>query len=325
MLAVKKGRPGFSFLICPDSALLLRHLDAMLVKFPPASGDWKRSVFWGDELPGAKFWEGLKQQGLFSENRAIIVRRAHEWPAQVWKSLDESLASGSSSIWPVFCLETEYEKGRFKIPAAIQKTRCFNFSEKQGWHWTSLPLAGKTLLKYVDGEARKRKINLRSDALAFFCDTVRPDAAAIANELDKLELVYADRQIVPEMLNLDAGSVEANAFECIKSLYSGNMAKVWKEVSLGNASSLLFFLIALLARDFHVFWQLNLGKNPYLHPTDAALKRSLATRIGKKGVGKGFVLLADAEYGVKSGRISTEQALDQLLAGLASIFSQSSV
>lgn len=325
MPAPKKGRPGFSFLICPDSFLIRQQLDILTQQFAPPSGKWKTSVFWGDEAPGSRFWESLKQQGLFLEYRAIVIRRAQEWGAQIWKNLDAALASGSSAIWPIFCLEGEFEKGKHKIPVFIQKSRCFVYSEKQGWHWNNPPLAGKLLSRFVESEAKKRKLSLNAEALHLFCSSIRPDASSVINELDKLALLYADKAITPDMLNLEASSPEANAFECLKNLYNGNLAKVWQEISQSAASSLLFFLVALLARDLHIFWQLNSGKNPYLYPADAAIKKSIATRLGKKGIGQCFVLLADIEYHVKSGQLSPEQALDKLLVELGRLFSPHAV
>lgn len=316
----KNQHPGFYFLLCPDSALLLQRLDRELEKFPPSSGEWKKAFFWGDEPVSAKFWESLKQHGLFTENRAIIVRRAQEWPAQVWKGLDESLASGSAAIWPFFCLECELEKGRFKIPAHIQKSRCYNFAEKKRWLWNSPPLGGTSLRKHIETEAKKRKLKFNKEALDSFCSAVSPDAAAIANELDKLSLVYGESEVGPAMLELGSANTEANAFACIRNLYSGNTERVWQEIAQDGTGSLLFAIIALLARDFHLFWQIQSGLNPRLSPYDAQLKQSLARRLGSKGVGQAFVLLANAEFQVKSGKLNPDQALNQLLAELQILF-----
>lgn len=325
MAGTKASRPGFSFFVCPDSTLLLQHLDKMLRDFPPTSGQWKRVLFWGDEPPASKFWESLKQQGLFTENRAVVVRKAQEWNAQIWKNLDEALAKGSSDIWPILCLECEFEKGRFKIPAIIQKSRSYSFAEKKAWVWNNPPLAGPSLRKYAELEARKRNLKFNREGIEAFCALVRPDAASVCNELDKFSLIYGDKEIPSDLHGMAGASPEANAFECIKNLYMGNTNKVWRELAQGQASSLLFFLIALLARDFHVFWQIQIGENPRLHPADASFKQGLARRLGLSGISQAFSLLAEAEFQVKSGRLSPEQALDQLLIELSLLFSAKSL
>lgn len=321
MAGGKGERPGFSFFTCPDSALLMGEVEKTLKKFPPSSGSWKKYIFWGDEPPDSRFWECLRQQGLFAENRAVIIRKANEWPARVWKELDGALSGGTSSIWPLFCLECDLEKGRFKIPAHIQKSRAFAFAEKNKWSWQSPPLQGNALRKYAESEAKARGLKFSGAAMDNFCALVRPDAAAIAAELDKLYLIYGGEEISAPIAGLESSSPEANAFACVRSLYAGDMNRVWREAAQNNADSFLFFIIALLAKDFHVFWQIQSGESPRLYPAEAALKRNLAIRIGRKGLSEAFVLLANAEYGVKSGKLSAAQALDQLLIELQLLFS----
>lgn len=315
----KGGRPGFSFLVCPDSALLLQKADSLLALPGPDGGGWKRRVFWGDEPPGSKFWESLKQRGLFAANTAVIVRKAQEWPARVWKSLDEALAAGSASVWPIFCLECEFDR-KFKIPPHIEKSKAYLFASKSRWVWERRPLEGAELRKFAISEAEKRKLVLDQEALDSFCGLVPASAAAVANALDQLALAHDGGEIKGPLTGFGGAAPEANAFLCIKSLYSGNTAQAWREALQGDASSLLFFLIALLAKDFHDFWLFLSGENPYMHYSDAALKQSLSRRLGRKGLSLAFAMLAEAEYQVKSGRLAPEQALDQLLAGLGRLF-----
>lgn len=316
MSGTKNQRPGFLFLIGEDRELLLQGLDDELQKFPPISGNWKKTFFWGDELPDSKFWESLKQQGLFTENRSIIVRQAHKWPAHVWKALDESLARGSSSIWPFFCLEIKREKGGIIIPVSIRKSRCFNFAEKNGWIRHISTLSRYALNGYIKREAQKRKLNFSQAGLEAFIKAIQEDAGSIRNELDKLSLGYGDKVIEPDMLEIGASSMEANAFVCIRNLYSGNITGVRKEIAQDGTGSLLFPLIALLARDFHLSWQIMTGEKSRQFSQELSKQKELALRLGGKGLSQAFVLLANAEYQVKSGKLSPGQALDKLLADL---------
>lgn len=97
-------RPGFSFLVCPDSRLLQARLEA-LVSAQGDSSRWERHVLWGDEEPSPRFWEQLTLQGLFGTPRLLVVRQAHLWPAAVWKKISAALARPSEQCWPFFCLE----------------------------------------------------------------------------------------------------------------------------------------------------------------------------------------------------------------------------
>ena len=146
-------RPGFSFLVCPDSRLLQARLEA-LVSAQGDSSRWERHVLWGDEEPSPRFWEQLTLQGLFGTPRLLVVRQAHLWPAAVWKKISAALARPSEQCWPFFCLEVAWEKGQPKIPAHIAKLRCLGFADQQGWIWRSEGLSERSIKKYVRDRAQ---------------------------------------------------------------------------------------------------------------------------------------------------------------------------
>lgn len=320
-LVGKASRPAFSILVCPDSALLLEHIAAMLSACPPSTGDWERHVFWGDEPPGANFWESLGQQGLFPVYRAVIVRNAQEWPSQAWKNIDAALASSCSQIWPVLCIETAFEKGRPKIPALIQKSKCFQYAEKSSWIWTQPPLASAALSRYTREQAEKLGLRFAPGALELFTSAVMPDASSVKNELEKLALVVKDNLIKPEMIEIAQTSPEADAFRCIRMIIDGNLPGAWLEMERSGDPSFVFFLLALMAREFRLYWQILSGQNPRLHPREASVKKSLAEKMGFSKIAEGFSLLADAEWGIKSGRQTPEQTLHQLTVRLSTLYS----
>ncbi|MDO5484279.1 MAG: DNA polymerase III subunit delta, partial [Desulfovibrionaceae bacterium] len=87
-----------------------------------------------------------------------------------------------------------------------------------------------------------------------------------------------------------------------------------------SGDSLLFSLLALLARDLRLLWQLNAGEKVRLHPNEATFKQQLARKLGTHGLAAGLAAVVDAEWQVKSGRRSPEQALDFLAAELTLLF-----
>ena len=320
-MAALKSLPGFSFLICPDSAILLEQLAGMLESFPASAGRWERHVFWGDELPGPEFWEALGQQSLFPSSRAIIVRRAQEWPAQVWKNLSSTLASSASDIWPLLCLEGAFERNSPKIPVHILKTSCYAHAEKKGWIWKRPPLSTAGLAAFVRERASRKGLKFSPSAMQLFCDSVLPDASCIGNEIDKLALISPDGNISEEMIGQGSVSPEADAFACVRLLQEGRLASVWKEVGRSDESSLLFFLIALMSREFRLYWQILAGASPRMYPADAAKKQAQARKMGFAGISAGLACLADAEWKVKSGKMTPEQSLEKLLVNLSALCS----
>lgn len=322
-----KGRPGFSFLVCPDSRLLRTRLKEQLVAFPPADGAWERHVYWGDEEPPPRFWEQLSLQGLFGASRVLLIRQAQFWPAAVWKKISRALARPSAQCWPFFCLEVNWEKGQPKIPAHIARLRCLAFADKQNWIWRHEGLTERDIRRYVQQRARHLALDFEADALEQFCASVPPDAQAIENELEKLALLRGNGgadgggKITAAMTATAAWSPDCNVFACIRHMEAGNLAAVWKELSRSRDSdSLLFSLLALLARELRLLWQIRAGEKVRLHPSEAGLKKQLALRLGPRGLAEGMAFVADAEWQVKSGRRTPEQTLEFLAAGLTRLF-----
>ncbi len=241
-------RPGFFFLVCPDSRLLQARLEA-LVSAQGGSSPLGTARPLGDEEPSPRFWEQLTLQGLFGTPRLLVVRQAHLWPAAVWKKISAALARPSEQCWPFFCLEVPWEKGQPKIPAHIAKLRCLGFADQQGWIWRSEGLSERSLKKYVRDRAQALGIPFEADAFEQFCTSVPPDAQAVENELEKLLLLRpaADGQAMPwsvttDMLATSSWAPECNIFACIRHMEAGNLAAVWKELARGrkDVEGLLF-------------------------------------------------------------------------------------
>lgn len=327
-------KPGFSFLVCPDSRLLRAHLEEQLAAFPPPGGQWERHVYWGDEEPPPRFWEQLSLQGLFGTPRALVVRQAQLWPAAAWKKVSRALARPSDQSWPFFCLEVNWEKGQPKIPAHMAKLRCMGFADEQGWLWRHEGLNERLIKRHVQQRAQALALRFEPDALEQFCASVPPDAQAIENELDKLLLLraaYRERQAAQDaapdagiikaaMLATASWSPECNIFACIRHMEAGNLAAVWKELARSrDGDSLLFSLLALLAREMRLLWQIWAGEKVRLHPSEAGFKRQLAARLGPTALAEGMAAIVDAEWQVKSGRRTPEQSLEFLAARLTGL------
>lgn len=300
--------------------MLRRALDDALAAWPPERGQWERHVFWGDEEPPPRFWELLSLEELFGASRAIVVRQAQLWPAAVWKKLSRAIARPSARAWPVFCLEGEWEKRRPKIPAHITRLRCFAFADERGWVWRGEGLAERDVPRHVRERARALGLNFEPDALEQFCASVPPDGLAIENELVKLALMAGDAAVTTAMTATAGWSPECNVFACIRRMQNGDLAGVWRELARsGDSDRLLFSLLALLAREWRLLWQLCAGEDARLHPSDAAFKRALAQRLGAPGIARGFAALADAEWQVKSGRLAPAQALESLAVQITAL------
>ncbi len=315
--------PGFYFCLCPDSTLTREHVDGLLKRTNAVGREWEVRIFWADEGVDGRFWEALTMQGLTARPRALLVRGAQTLAADVWKKLSAVLATPRPDILPVFFLESPWEKGQPKLPAHIAKLRCLEFADKRGWSWRSPGLDARALRKHVQQRAAALKLRLTPDALDALCAVATPDAAAVRGVLEQLALASDDGEVGVELVrNMAESAPEVIIFEVIRHLQSGNSAAVWRTLLRegDGGESLLFPLLALLAREARLLWQIQAGENVWLPQQTAHLKRSLAARLGTSGLVKLFAALMEAEWAVKSGRRQPLQALEELVGGLTLAF-----
>lgn len=290
----------------------------MLNVWKPASGVWEKHVYWGDEPPGEKYWNDLDQQALFPVNKAIIARQSNEWPAQTWKSLDSVKNISSADVWPFFCLEGNFERGQPKIPSYILKSELYLYADKMGWIWRRLPLATGALIRYVRDKVEQAGLKLSPQCMEQLCSSVLPEAASIKNEIEKLALIAQGRILTPELMGMDATTPDADTFNFMRRLLAGDISGVWKELQRGDDSQ-LFLLLALLARELRIYWQILAGENPHFLPGESMHKKSMANELGFSGVTDAFMFLMEAEWNVKSGRMTPIQSLEKLAIDMAAL------
>ncbi|MDR2573068.1 MAG: DNA polymerase III subunit delta [Desulfovibrio sp.] len=323
-----KARPGFSFLICPDSLLLKSRLEAQTAEFFPLDKPWERHVHWGDEEPGKAFWDQLTLQDMFGKPRAVIVRQAQQWPAAVWKLLSKILARPSPLCLPFFCLEAS-DKGKPKIPTHIAKLPCFEFAGKQGWIWRQDGLNERGVKRHVQLRAKELRLRFQPDALDQFCACLPPEALVIENELRKLVLLSrageasgADGVISAAMTVLCASGAECNIFALLRHIEAGDLPSALREAARNqeNEESLFFPLLTLLAKNMRILWRLKSGERVQLFPSEADARERLADRLDFSTLAQCVGLIMDAEWQVKSGRCEVEQSLNFLLAELTNAF-----
>ena len=322
-------QPGFTFCICPDSALLRQPIDALYDE-AAAGAAWEQHIFWGDEDLSRQFWDHLTLQGLFSTARFLVVRHAQNLPAESWKRLSSALARPNPQVWPVLCLEGPWEKGQPKLPAAIAKLPCLSFADKKGWVWRAPGLDARSLRRHVQARAAALGLVFEGDSLDALCAGLPAEAAAVESELNKLLLLTDEggkrRPVVTGDLRTLAGVPEFNVFALLGDILSGQSRKVWRAVLTEQAKGEepLFYLLVMLQREARQLWQLLAGEQTYVRPADLPAKRQAAARLGAAGLAALWDAMHAAELGVKSGRVSPGQALDDLIGGLTLLFSKES-
>ncbi len=309
--------PGFYFCLCPDSALSRDRVDELLAAQPGA----ELRVFWADDNLDARFWEALTVPGLAASARVVIVRAAQSLPAEIWKKLSATLATPRSGILPIFFLESAWEKGQPKLPAHIAKLKCLDFAEKKGWIWRAPGLDARSLPRFAQAEAKRLGLTLSKNMLETLCGVLPPEAAAVRGALEQLFLAspggVPDEALIGQLAEYNP---EVILFDLIRDLETGRTAEVWAAVARSNADAALFPLLALLAREARILWQILAGESVYLPQHVAGMKRDVAARLGTGGLARLFRAIMETEWAVKSGRRQPAQALEALAADLGLLF-----
>lgn len=316
-------RPGFSFLVCPDAELLKRRMQALAAEADP-QGRFQRRVFWGDEGLTPAFWEALTLQSLLGTPRMLVVRNAHTLPVQAWRDLSPQLARFHDQAWPVFCLEAEFDRGKPKIPAALEKQKFWALARDKKWIWQSAGLSDRELRSMVADWAKSLHLTLAPDALQAIVRALPLDASSVARELAKLELALEPGQAIgPKLAELISFSPDMEIFAFIDSLERGNIpSEAWrKTLSLAGADQFFPFQ-AMVLREARILWQLLFQDGSVRLPREVhSFKANLARRLGPERLARIWDLAWEAEAGIKTGERNPEQALEMLVAGLMRTFS----
>lgn len=315
--------PGFYFCLCPDSTLAREHVADLRLQWAQSGIVMESQIFWADDGLDDRFWEALTVQGLTRTPKILLVRGAQGLSAEIWRQLSSTLASPRPGILAVFFMEGAWEKGQPKLPAHISKLRCLEFAEKKNWTWRAPGLEPRTMRRHIQTKVKAMGLSLAPGVLEELCGALAPDAAGVHNVLEQLALASRDGAVDAALVRqMTAHTPEVIIFDFIRHLQTGNTAKVWKTLlSEGDGGeSMLFPLLALLAREARLLWQVQAGENVYLPQHIAGAKRALATKLGTGGLGRVFRVLMEAEWAVKSGRRQPLQALEELVAELTHVF-----
>lgn len=320
-------RPGFSFCICPDSQLLLEQIRTLLES---AEGPWKIRQFWADEDLPESFWDSLNWSGLLGDSLAVVLRRADHLQAETWKKLHPALSRFRPRVWPLFCLEKEWSKGKPPVPAVLKKQKYWQVAQARKWVWQSPGLNRDALRARVEEWSRRHGVSVSKDLQAVLVNMLPLDGSSLNNELDKLACLARDRgELLKQDLSALSFQADLDIFAFIRALQQrGQEATVWRQVLRNQAkggSDTVFSFLGLLLREARILWQLSHGEGNkvWLPGQVKTQKTDMARRIGQARMLELWTLLLEAETGIKTGELSPEQAMDALVSRLMLLFSPS--
>lgn len=318
------SRPGFTFCISPDPELIREHIAQVLAE---QGEPWQRKTFWADEELPEAYWDAFTQGSLLEEKTALVLRRAEQLSEKTWSKHRPLLSRFRSQVWPFFCIEKEWAKGKPSVPAGLTKQKFWSLAQKKSWIWRHPGLDNKGQQEYIRRWLEQRGLQIDSRLLARAASLLPLEAAGLKSELAKLELAAREgSKVEPHHLEVISFEKEMDIFGFLQALQDGgDELGLWKKIFQNRfeADGEMFLpFVHLLLREARILWQLagNGEAQVALPPRIKKAKSSLAGRIGRKRLAAVWPLLLEAEAGVKSGEWAQGQALEMLVTRLRHIF-----
>lgn len=165
-----------------DSLLAEEALARILAEHLGAGAADAVEVVRGEETSWARLLDNVRTGSLFAPRRAVVVRNA-----EALKGEDEGVAAYLDDPTPGVLLalvaaKPDKRKGVWK--RLVDRARVT----------AADPLKGRALRAHVQERLRKRKLQLREDALEELVERVGQDLRRLVGEIDKLEAFAADRK-----------------------------------------------------------------------------------------------------------------------------------
>ncbi len=113
-----------------------------------------------------------------------------------------------------------------RIDAAAQRSRWFRALEQAGVVVQIWPLGRDRLPGWIQQRMRARGLRASQEAVALLAERVEGNLLAAAQEIEKLHLLYGDKQLGPrEIAAAVADSARFNIYELVDSALSGDAAR----------------------------------------------------------------------------------------------------
>ncbi len=290
--------------------------------------NWQLQTIWLDEQDQRqKIWSALNMPNMTGTPRAIILRHCESVEAAFWKDISPNLKGFKPKIWPFFCFESAWDKGKPKIPAPLKKTKYYKYADNKKWIWEYPGLNHQNIRRYVEQKCQDLGLSIPSTILGLLCENLPKDSAGIDNELEKIALLaHHDNTITKEHLRVISWQPDIDIFAFLKQVQSdGDIASAWNKIFSEKlkGQEMLYPFIGLLLRETRILWLLATGQGnkARIHPAYKNQKANLARKLGLEKISALWDMLLDADVGVKSGNVPSEQAMEKLTAGLFKLFS----
>lgn len=317
---------GFYFCHCPDMQMAKEYMEnEYIASFGEAWINAQRHTFWTDDIQNNTFFSALDTNSFEPTNKIFYVRDCHELSAEHWKKISQALGKPRSDVFPVFFIHNALDKGKLKLPAAVQKLKCYEFAQKKGWIYESVGITENNFPQIIKKQAlTKYNLKLSNEVINILKDILAPDYNSLNNLLTQLSLFAQNGEVSPAVIGqLTNYTPELALFEIIRKIENADSKEVWKTLLKDGRQiedSFLFAFIAVMMREMRMLWKIKAKEQVFLPSSQIANKTALANRLGFTYISKIISLLCFAEFSVKSGKKAPLETFEELVKDILKIY-----
>ncbi len=256
----------------------------------------------------------LQASPFLANSRLVIVEGLAGNKAVADQLADMLLAVPSSTV-AVF-VEREVDQRTALVKALSKADKVVKFE----------PLTGSQLLSWAAAEAQRLGAKAERRVLQQLIDLTGDDQWRLAGELGKL--ANYDPTITAETVQrLVAPSLDQSVFDLVEAMTAGRTdaaLTAYRNLLAARESELYILTMVqwqlrnlLLAKSAPNLTQAELAKAAGMSPYVAGKMQSAQRRHGEATLRRAYVLAADCELDIKSGRLKAEAAVEQLVYRVA--------
>lgn len=305
------------FLYGPDTFRISRKLGRIVEEYKKRAKGFDFSVFdaaLGQSSISGDFFSGLRQNSLFREKKFFVVKNPisdKDFKEALIERMEEISGSGHNIV---FCQEGKVLKTD-RLLSALKKT-----AEVQEF----APLEGAKLNGWIAGEFQSLGCSVSVSVAEVVARRAGDDLWAVENEIQKLAHFTAGRPItVGDAEQNIPLAADSNIFKTIDAAAARDKKQALKlikeHIDKGDHP---LYLLAMVASQFKNLVLVKsagagagaarLGIHPYVFGKTVALAR----RFGLDELKDIYRKICQADFDIKTGKISPEAGLDLLIADI---------
>ncbi len=283
-----------------------------LAAVPSDFAEFNFDEFWGGDLRDPKpFFDTLMAVPMMTGQRLIVLRDAEKAPKELLKSLEDFRIPEGNLLIVESTPRSKSTSFHKKMAAALNSYECTVKNDRE-------------MISWVKAMADDRGVEFDKKTAAYLVERAGASLDTLMGELDKLALVSVDKPLTPEDIDrFSAFSRSANIFRFADSFAARDFDETLKIANrlfeFGEAGTML---IAFLKNELFTLLRLKTdpdgAKNVRVPGWKLRYYAEWTRKWKTQQIRNAITALADADIGIKTGRLTEYQAVVEAVASAKS-------